>query len=102
TLVRSVVGLAPERSRYVPMVLRLGQDFVIVANVLHRSGAGGIGLWNEEHRFYFDVIRHDQERFPLRIFSMVGLVPLFAATIMTAAEFDRLPSVTRTVDGILP
>jgi hypothetical protein len=93
--------LAIDDPRYVPMVHRLGQDFVIVAGVLHRSAAGGIGLWNEEHRFYFDVVRHDSARFPLTIYSMVGLVPLFAAGVREADSFDRLPTVKRTVQEIL-
>jgi polyphosphate glucokinase len=66
--------LALHDSRYVPIVHRLGQDFVIVANVLQCTGAGGTGPWNEECRFYFDVIRHDRERMPLRIYSMKILV----------------------------
>jgi hypothetical protein len=82
------------------MVHRFGQDFVIVANVLQR-GAGGIGLWSEEEGFYFDVIRHGAERFPLKIYSMVGLVPLFAASVKGPAALAQLPLVTQTVADVL-
>ncbi len=58
--------LALHDRRYVPMVHRFGQDFVIVANVLQRTGAGGIGLWNEDDHFYFDVIRHGATGLPLQ------------------------------------
>src|SRR5262245_62318814 len=50
--------LARDDARYVPFVHRLGQPFAIVAHVLQRSGAGGMGLWNDGDQFYFDVIRH--------------------------------------------
>jgi hypothetical protein len=93
--------LALHDSRYVPMVHRFGQDFVMVANVLQRTAAGGLGLWNEEDCFYFDVIRHGAERFPLKIYSMVGLVPFFAASVMEPAALARLPVVERSVDFIL-
>ncbi len=93
--------LALHDPRYVPMVHRFGQDFVIVANVLQRTAAGGVGLWNAEDHFYFDVIRHDAERVPLKIYSMVGLVPLFAASVMEPAALARLPIIERTVDGVL-
>jgi hypothetical protein len=79
--------LALHDSRYVPMVHRLGQDFVIVANVLQCTGAGGTGPWNEECRFYFDVIRHDRERMPLRIYSMVGSEANFAGRQLTAMRY---------------
>src|SRR5262245_23667316 len=93
--------LALHDERYMSMVHRFGQDFVIAANVMQRTGLGGVGLWNEEERFYFDVIRHDAERLPLKIYSVVGLVPLFAAGIKEPAELAKLPFVTRTIEFIL-
>jgi hypothetical protein len=93
--------LATHDQRYVPMVHRFGQDFIIVANVLQRTAGGGIGLWSEDDHFYFDVIRHDRERFPLKIYSMVGLVPLFAASVKEPSAFGKLPGLTRAVDFIL-
>ena len=93
--------LSQHDPRYVPMVHRFGQDFVMVANVLQRTGGGGQGLWNEGRHFYFDVIRHEHDRIPLEIYSMVGLVPLFAASVKDAAAFERVPIVSRAVDFIL-
>jgi hypothetical protein len=93
--------LAIHDPRYIPMVHRFGQDFIMVANVLQRSAGGGIGLWSEEDHFYFDVIRHDRERFPLRIFSLVGLVPLFATSVKEPAAFAKLPALTADVDFVL-
>src|SRR5262249_30988924 len=54
------VELAREDDRYAPFVHRFGQHFAIVAHVLQRTAAGGMGLWNEEDGFYFDVIRHGE------------------------------------------
>jgi hypothetical protein len=76
-------------------------NVVIVANVMQRSGGGGIGLWSEEHGFYFDVIRHDTERVPLEIYSMVGLVPLFAATVVEPSTLAKLPVEMETVGNVL-
>jgi hypothetical protein len=42
--------------------------------------AAGRGDWQRWRRY--DVIRHDTERVPLKIYSMVGLVPLFAAIVV--------------------
>ena len=53
------------------------------------------------HGFYFDVIRHDNERVPLKIYSMVGLVPLFAAAVIEASTLRKLPVVTQTVGNVL-
>ena len=93
--------LALHDPRYLPMLQRFGQDFMIVANVLQRTGAGGAGLWNEAHHFYFDVIRHDLGRFPLEIYSMVGLVPLFAASVKEPEMLARLPILKAHVETVL-
>jgi len=93
--------LALQDPHYVPMVHRFGQDFVIVASVLQRSGAGGRGLWSPDEHFYFDVIRHAGGRQALKIYSLVGLVPLFAASVRDAESLARLPMIGQTVNGIL-
>jgi hypothetical protein len=93
--------LALHDPRYVPMVHRFGQDFVMVASVLQRGSAGGAGLWNQDSHFYFDVIRHERERVPLKIFSLVGLVPLFATSVKDPATVAQLPALRRTVESVL-
>jgi mannosylglycerate hydrolase MGH1-like protein len=90
--------LAVHDPRYIPMVHRFGQDFVIVANVLQRTGRHGMRLWSEHDHFYFDAIRHDRERVPLRIFSIAGLVPLFAVSVKEPTEIARLPILKRAVE----
>jgi hypothetical protein len=93
--------LALHYPRYIPMVHRFGQDFVIVANVLQRTAGGGLGLWDEDERFYFDVIRHETLRFPIKIYSMVGLVPLFATSVKPPELLAKLPLWRRTVEAVL-
>jgi hypothetical protein len=93
--------LARDDARYVPFVHRLGQHFAIVAHVLQRTGAGGIGLWDEHGEFYFDVIRYGDERLPLKIYSVAGLVPLFAAAVIDSATLSAVPAVPQTIQHIL-
>src|SRR5262249_47037894 len=84
-----------------PFVHRLGQHFSLVATVLQRGAPGGAGLWNAEEEFYFDVLRYNAERMALRIHSMVGLVPLFAAMILEQATLDRVPALAPALEAIL-
>jgi hypothetical protein len=48
-----------------------------------------------------DVIRHDSERVPLEIYSMVGLVPLFAAAVVEPSTLAKLPVVMQMVGNVL-
>jgi len=93
--------LARHDPSYVPFVRRFGQQFVIVANALQRTAAGGHGLWDPEEQFYFDVIRSGTESQPVKIYSMVGLVPLFAASVVDPATLSEVPVMAQAVDHIL-
>ena len=46
-------------------------------------GEVGIGLWDEEDKFYYDVLNlPDGSTVPLKIRSMVGLIAPFAAEVL--------------------
>ncbi len=93
--------LALHEPRYEPMVHRFGQDLVMVSKVLRQGGSNGAGLWDEAGGFFFDVIRDGADRLPLRIYSMVGLVPLFAATVVEPATLARLPQLMQQTNVVL-
>jgi len=50
------------------------------------------GLWNEDDGFFYDVLAFpDGGRAPLRVRSMVGLLPLAATTTLGEATLEALP-----------
>src|SRR5207253_983137 len=67
-------------------------DFLYIAEAMTNIGGNGIGLWDDEDEFYYDVLHlPDGERIPLRVRSLVGLIPLFAVEVLDASVFTRLP-----------
>ena len=51
-----------------------------------------LGLWHEEDGFYYDFVRTpDGCSTPLRIRSMVGLVPLFACLVLDEKRIESFP-----------
>jgi len=51
-----------------------------------------MGLWNEEDGFFYDVLKlPDGSQLPMKIRSMVGLIPLFAVETLEPEVLDRLP-----------
>jgi hypothetical protein len=85
--------LARTNPRYEPYLHRFGQHLAMVAHVLQRTGGSGAGLWDDEDRFYFDAIRQGDGHLPLKVYSLVGLVPLFAATAVQDSVLSELPGV---------
>ena len=58
------------------------------------------GLWDEEDGFFYDVMRMpDGTRIPLKVRSLVGLLPLCAATVFDAESLDGHPEVMERVDA---
>ena len=53
---------------------------------------GGDGLWNAEDAFFYDVLRlSDGRAMPLRVRSLVGLIPILAVQVVDRAAIDHLP-----------
>ena len=54
-------------------------------------------MWDEEDGFYYDVLRlPDGSATRLKVRSMVGLLPLCAATIVEQWQRERVPKLTAT------
>ena len=63
------------------MVFKFVEHFFWIAAAMNRSGADG--MWDEEDGFYYDVLRlPDGSATRLKVRSMVGLLPLCAATVI--------------------
>jgi len=82
TMLGISLELAREDPAYEDMATKFFEHFVAIAEAM--NGLGGTGLWDEEDGFYYDQVGLGGKRIPMKVRSMVGLVPLFAA--MTLAE----------------
>jgi len=79
--------LAEGRSpAYEDMCTKFLEHFAYIATAIHDRR-----LWDDEDGFYYDVLRLADRSEPLRVRSMVGLLPLCAATTMGPATLERLP-----------
>ena len=61
-----------------------------------------MGLWNEEDGFFYDVLKlPDGSHFPMKIRSMVGLIPLFAVETLDPEVLDKLPDFKRRLEWFI-
>jgi len=90
-LMRIALELAFEDRVYEDIASKFFEHFLYIAEAMTNIGGEGIGLWDEEDEFYYDVLHlPDGERIPLRLRSMVGLIPLFAVEVLYSSVFARL------------
>src|SRR5262249_41522927 len=71
------------------LALKFFEHFVAIAKAA--NSLGGAGLWCEEDGFYYDQIQGPFGTQMLKIRSMVGLVPLFAAEALDDDLLHQLP-----------
>jgi hypothetical protein len=59
---------------------------------------GPDGMWDEEDGFYYDVLRlPDGSATRLKVRSMVGLLPLCAATVVEKRQREQAPKLVKTM-----
>ncbi len=86
-LLEIALVLTEHDDTYEDLATKFFEHFTYIATAIHDRG-----LWNEEDGFYYDVLAFETgERVPLRVRSMVGLLPLCATTTLGQATMDRLP-----------
>jgi hypothetical protein len=79
---------------YVEQAQTLFEHFAWIAIATNRMGADGSGLWDEQDGFYYDVLRlPDGTATPLKVRSMVGLIPLAATSVIGKDLVQRFPQV---------
>ena len=85
--------LAQQNRAYSDIASKFFEHFIYIAHAMNDLLVDGIELWDEEDGFYYDVLHYQDSRtIPLKVRSMVGLIPLFAITILESELINQLPS----------
>jgi hypothetical protein len=88
--------LASEDSVYEDVASKFWEHFIYIARAMNHMGDDGMSLWDEQDGFFYDVLHTaDGERIPMRVRSMVGLIPLYAVQTMEPEVLDRMPAFRR-------
>ena len=101
-LLAIALELAKHESCYEDLASKFWEHFVYIANAMSHRGGDRVGLWNEEDGFFYDVLKlPDGAQFPMKIRSMVGLIPLFAVETLEPEVLDRLPGFKRRLEWFI-
>jgi hypothetical protein len=96
-LLEMSLTLARHDSVYEDLATKFFEHFALIAEAMYSRG-----LWDEEDGFYYDVLATTGgERIPLKLRSMVGLLPLAATTTLGRDTLDKLPEFTARTDWFM-
>ncbi len=95
------VELALEDPVYQDLATKFFTHFLDIASAMADFAGTGEGLWDDTDKFYYDHLRFpDGETLPLRIQSIVGLLPLLAVEVLDPAVVARLPRFAARIDDM--
>ena len=100
-LLRIALELARHNQVYEDIATKFFEHFLDIAAAINGVEEGALGLWDEQDEFYYDrLCLPDGESVPLKVRSMVGLIPLFAVEVLEPALLEGTAGVRRP-DGMV-
>jgi hypothetical protein len=101
-LLAIALELASEDPAFEDVATKFWEHFLYIATAINHMGEDGAGLWHEGDGFYYDVLHMPGgAQLPLRIRSMVGLIPLFAVETLDPEIVDALPGFKRRLEWFI-
>ncbi|MCC7438513.1 MAG: glucosidase [Armatimonadetes bacterium] len=93
--------LAHQNPAYEDLATKFWEHFLHIAHAMNIRGNDGLDMWDEQDGFYYDIVHLPHGFFPIRIRSMVGLIPLFAVETIEPGLIEQLPGFRKRMEWFL-
>jgi hypothetical protein len=101
-LMRIALELSIGNDIYQDLATKFFEHFLYIAAAMSDIGGAGIELWDERDEFFYDVLSPpDGRTLPLKVRSMVGLIPLFAVEVLDDALLEKVPQFRQRLEWFL-
>jgi len=101
-LMRIALELAQHNHVYEDIATKFFEHFLQIAQAMNNMGDDGAGLWCGVDEFYYDMLNlPGGETVPLKVRSMVGLIPLFAVEVLEPSLLAQVPEFTKRLEWFL-
>src|SRR6201996_3455242 len=100
-MLQIAVELSRDEPAYIDMRTKFISNFLWISVAMNPPGGHG-ELWDDEDGFFYDVMRMpDGQRIQLKVRSLVGLLPICAATVFDPDALQRFPGVMENISGFI-
>jgi len=101
-LLAIAIELAKVTRSYEDIAGKFFEHFLYIAHAMNHLGVADQSLWDEQEGFFYDHLHlPDGSRMPLKVRSMVGLIPLFAIETLELSDLLRLPDLARRLNWFM-
>ncbi len=98
-MLRIALELAEDSPAYGDMASKFFEHYVAIAEAM--NSMDGSGLWDETDGFYYDHLYVGNESIPMRVRSLVGLIPLLTGVILDEAVLYKLQGFGKRMNWFL-
>jgi hypothetical protein len=96
TMLSIALELAKDNPATEDVASKFFEHFVAIVDAMNRLG--GNGLWDEEDGFYYDQLHLDGVHTPLKVRSLVGLIPLIAVEVLEGETLEKLGGFAKRLE----
>ncbi|MGD9560677.1 MAG: glucosidase [Pyrinomonadaceae bacterium] len=100
-LLAMALELAQTDQAYEDVASKFFEHFVFISDAMNNLGNKQTELWDDRDGFYYDVLHMNGDQIPIKIRSLVGLIPLFAVETIEEEWLDKLPNFRRRSDWLI-
>ncbi len=94
-LLAIALELAEENKSYQDVANKFFEHFLLISHAMNDTAAE-TKLWDEQDGFFYDVLHlPGGAAVPMKLRSMVGLIPLFAVESLEATDLDKFPEFVK-------
>jgi hypothetical protein len=98
-MLKIALELAKDNRVYQDTASKFFEHFLRIARAMTDAFRGGKSLWNEEDGFFYDMLHlPDGDVIPLKVRSLVGLMPLLAVETLEHELVESLPDFKRRLN----
>ncbi len=98
-MMKIALELSQEEPIYQDMATKFYEHFQAIARAIINLGGEGHSLWNEEDGFFYDLLHLPDDRvIPLKVRSLVGLLPLLAFEALDPEVYEKAPVFERRLN----
>ena len=101
-MMRIGLELATHDRSYEDIAIKFFEHFLGIAKAMTDMAGKKIGLWDEEDGFYYDELSlPNGKEIPLKVRSLVGLIPLFAVEVLEPELLAQVPEFASRLRWVL-
>ncbi len=98
-MMRIALELSYAKPIYQDLATKFFEHFLYIAEAITNIAGKGIDIWDEADEFYYDVLHTpENELIPLKVRSMVGLIPLLAVEVLEPRCINLLPEFQKRLE----